>query len=96
VEVKPRTVGARDALFRTAVDAVVAACLDPTQSSLDLAGLPAPRFLASVAHDVGVPADKGTGVVAAAVAAAVRARLLDVSASGFDCVCGCVLMVAVD
>ncbi len=75
---RPRTVGARDALYRTAVDAAVAVATDPNESFTYIGDAPPTRFLASLATAIDMPADKAVAVTCAAVAAATRARLLEV------------------
>lgn len=80
--VQPRTVGSRDAIFRTAVDAAVAASVDPAEAVLDTGDATPTRFLSALAVDLGVPEDKAVAVVAAQAAVAARARLVDVGGAG--------------
>lgn len=77
---KPKTVGGRDAIFRAAVEAAVAAAQARNFESLDEAS--PPRFVAGVAADLGMEDGRAVGIAVAVVASAVRARLLDVSAAG--------------
>ncbi|KAG2430744.1 hypothetical protein HYH02_013583 [Chlamydomonas schloesseri] len=75
VTVKPKTVGGRDAIFRAAVEAAVAAAQARNFVSLDEAS--PPRFIAGVAADLGMEEARAVGIAVAVVASAVRARLLD-------------------
>ncbi|KAG2425350.1 hypothetical protein HXX76_013764 [Chlamydomonas incerta] len=75
VTVKPKTVGGRDAIFRAAVEAAVAAAQARNFESLDEAS--PPRFIAGVAADLGMEDGRAVGIAVAVVASAVRARLLD-------------------
>ncbi|PNW88899.1 hypothetical protein CHLRE_01g049900v5 [Chlamydomonas reinhardtii] len=75
VSVKPKTVGGRDAIFRAAVEAAVAAAQARNFESLDEAS--PPRFVAGVAADLGMEDGRAVGIAVAVVASAVRARLLD-------------------
>ncbi|GIL85385.1 hypothetical protein Vretimale_10668 [Volvox reticuliferus] len=75
VSVKPKTVGGRDAIYRTAVEAAVEAAQSRNSDTLD--GVSPPRWVAGVAADLSMEDQRAVGIVAAVAASAVRARLLD-------------------
>ncbi|GIL60426.1 hypothetical protein Vafri_15018 [Volvox africanus] len=75
VSVKPKTVGGRDAIYRTAVEAAVEAAQSRNSDILD--GVSPPRWVAGVAEDLNMEDQRAVGIVAAVAASAVRARLLD-------------------
>lgn len=74
-----RTVGARDAIFRAAVDAGIRACLDP--GSVDLGGYSPLRLAAGVAGDVSLPERRAVTALQGAVAGACRGRIVDAIAA---------------
>ncbi|GLI60427.1 hypothetical protein VaNZ11_002580 [Volvox africanus] len=75
VSVKPKTVGGRDAIYRTAVEAAVEAAQSRNSDTLD--GVSPPRWVAGVAKDLNMEEQRAVGIVAGVAASAVRARLLD-------------------
>ena len=74
-----RTVGARDAIFRAAVDAGVRACLEP--GSVDLGGYSPLKLAAGVASDVSLPERRAVSTLQGAVAGACRGRIVDAIAA---------------
>ncbi|KAI8469449.1 MAG: hypothetical protein J3K34DRAFT_279684 [Monoraphidium minutum] len=74
-----RTVGARDAIYRAAVEAGIASCLDP--GSVDLGGYPPVRLAAGVASDVSLPERRAVPALMGAVAGACRGRIVEALAS---------------
>jgi len=75
-----RTVGARDAIYRAAVDAGIKSCLEP--GSVDLGDYSPLRLAAGVASDVSLDERRAVSTLQGAVAGACRARIVEVSFLG--------------
>ena len=80
--VRPKTVGARDAIYRAAVDAAVSYAQSRTEAGVASLGdqdseFPETRLLSSLAQDLHLEEERAIGFVHAGVAAACRARLLE-------------------
>ncbi len=71
-----RTVGARDAIYRAAVDAGIKSCLEP--GSVDLGDYSPIRLAAGVASDVSLSERRAVSTLMGAVAGACRARIVEV------------------
>ena len=76
--------GARDAIFRSVVDASIAYAQDRTGLSVESLGdqnsdFPETRLMTALAADLNLEEERAVGFVRAGVAAAARARLLEVS-----------------
>jgi hypothetical protein len=71
-----RTVGARDAIYRAAVDAAVRACLEP--GAVDLGDYSPVKLAAGVASDVSLPERRAVDGLRGAVAGACRGRVVEV------------------
>jgi hypothetical protein len=78
-----RTVGARDAIYRAAVDAGVKSCLEP--GAVDLGDYSPLRLAAGVASDVSLPERRAVAALRGAVAGAARARIVEVRAGVKGC-----------
>lgn len=70
-----RTIGARDAIYRAAIDAGIKACLAPGE--VDLGDYSPLRLAAGVSSDLGLPERRAVGVVQGAVAGACRTRIVE-------------------
>eukprot|EP00983_Pelagomonas_calceolata_P014940 474568-Pelagomonas_calceolata.AAC.3 len=51
VTLKPRTVGSRDAIYRTAVEAAIAVALDPVESEVDIGDVAPIRWVGAPAYN---------------------------------------------
>lgn len=71
-----RTVGARDAIYKAAVEAGIKSCLEP--GVVDLGGYSPLRLAAGVASDVSLPERRAVSTLCGAVAGACRARIVEV------------------
>jgi len=82
VSVKPKTVGARDAIYTAAVDAAIQTAMEPMGSqAVDMGEDMATRFVSALANDLGLPEERAVSIVQASVAKASRARLLEAVAA---------------
>ncbi|KXZ55015.1 hypothetical protein GPECTOR_3g178 [Gonium pectorale] len=75
VTVRPKTVGAREGIFRTAVEAAVEAAQRGGNEALDDAS--PGRWVTAVATDLGMEEGRAVEIARAAAAVAARGRLLD-------------------
>ncbi|GAX85749.1 hypothetical protein CEUSTIGMA_g13164.t1 [Chlamydomonas eustigma] len=82
VSVRPKTVGGRDAIYRTAVEAVILYAQDRgssgTLSTTDMASdHPETRLLSALSSDLNMPEERAVGFITSGVASACRARLVE-------------------
>jgi hypothetical protein len=83
VSVRPKTVGAQNAIYKAAVDAAVMYAQDRTNLQISLGDgdseCPETRLLSALAADLNLSEERAVALIRASTAAACRARLLDVS-----------------